>query len=98
MSGWGCFPLACRHGHVCIGRVVVLLVILRMFSSCLELVCGVIVTFCLDCVLAFIVSGMIKLLSSLPSLTTHVFQQRTNTFNNHSHNQIKYQHTDVFMW
>jgi hypothetical protein len=30
--------------------------------------------------------------------TTQVFQQRTNTFSNHSHNQIKYQHTDVFTW
>jgi hypothetical protein len=30
--------------------------------------------------------------------TTHVFQQRTNTFSNHSHNQIKDQHTDVFTW
>jgi hypothetical protein len=67
MSGWGCCPLACRHGHVCVGRVVVLLVILCMFSSCLEPVCGVIVTCCLDCVLAFVVSGVIKLLSSSPS-------------------------------
>jgi hypothetical protein len=31
-------------------------------------------------------------------LTTQVFQQRTNTFSNHSHNQIKDQHTDVFTW
>jgi hypothetical protein len=30
--------------------------------------------------------------------TTQVFQQRTNTFSNHSHNQIKDQHTDVFTW
>jgi hypothetical protein len=30
--------------------------------------------------------------------TTRVFQQRTNTFSNHSHNWIKDQHTDVFMW
>jgi Ca2+-binding EF-hand superfamily protein len=31
-------------------------------------------------------------------LTTPIFQQRMNTFSNHSHNQIKYQHTNVFMW
>jgi hypothetical protein len=30
--------------------------------------------------------------------TTQVFQQRKNTFSNHSHNQIKDQHTDVFTW
>jgi hypothetical protein len=30
--------------------------------------------------------------------TTQVFQQRTNAFSNHSHNQIKDQHTDVFTW
>ena len=30
--------------------------------------------------------------------TTQVFQQRTNTFSNHSQNQIKDQHTDVFTW
>jgi hypothetical protein len=30
--------------------------------------------------------------------TTQVFQQRTNTFSNHSHNQIKDQHTDVLTW
>jgi hypothetical protein len=30
--------------------------------------------------------------------TTQVFQQRMNTFSNHSHNQIKDQHTDVFTW
>jgi hypothetical protein len=67
MSGWGCFPLACSRGCVSVGRVVVLLVILSMLSSCLETVCGVIVTCCQDCVLAFIVSGLIKLFSSLPS-------------------------------
>jgi hypothetical protein len=66
MSGWGCCPLACRHGRVCVGRVVVLLVILRMFHQFLELVCGVIVTCCLECMLAFIVSGVIKLLLSSP--------------------------------
>jgi hypothetical protein len=35
---------------------------------------------------------------SLDCSTTQVFQQRTNTFSNHSHNQIKDQHTDVFTW
>jgi hypothetical protein len=30
--------------------------------------------------------------------TTHIIQQRTNTFSNHSHNQIKDQHTNVFTW
>jgi hypothetical protein len=30
-------------------------------------VCGVIVTCCLDCVLVFIISGVVKLLSSSPS-------------------------------
>jgi hypothetical protein len=30
--------------------------------------------------------------------TTQVFQKRTNTFSNHSHNQIKDQHTNVFTW
>jgi hypothetical protein len=30
--------------------------------------------------------------------TTQVFQKRMNTFSNHSHNQIKDQHTDVFTW
>jgi hypothetical protein len=29
---------------------------------------------------------------------TQVFQQRMNTFSNHSHNQIKDQHTDVLTW
>jgi hypothetical protein len=67
MSGWGCCPLACRGGHACVRRVVVLLVILRMFVSCLELVCGVIVTCCLDCVLALVISGVINLLLSLHS-------------------------------
>jgi hypothetical protein len=67
MSGWGFCPLACRRGRVCVGRLVVFLVILCMFSSCLESVCGVIVTSFLDYVLAFIVSVLIKLLSSLPS-------------------------------
>jgi hypothetical protein len=67
MSGWGCCPLACRRGRVSVGRVVVLLVILCMFSSCLEPVCGVIVTCFLDCVLVFIISGLIKLFSSSPS-------------------------------
>jgi small neutral amino acid transporter SnatA (MarC family) len=67
MSGWGCFPLACRRGRVSIRRVVVLLVILCMFVSFLETVCGVIVTCFLDCMLAFIVSGLIKLFSSSPS-------------------------------
>jgi hypothetical protein len=67
MSGWGCYPLSCRRGHVCVGRVVILLVILPMFASCIEPVCGVIVTCCLDCVLAFVVSDLIKLLSSSPS-------------------------------
>jgi hypothetical protein len=23
VSGWGCCPLACRHGHVCVGWVVI---------------------------------------------------------------------------
>jgi hypothetical protein len=23
VSGWGCFPLACRCGHVCVKRVVI---------------------------------------------------------------------------
>ena len=30
--------------------------------------------------------------------TTQVFQLRMNTFSNYSHDQIKYQHTDVFTW
>ena len=34
----------------------------------------------------------------IPCSTTQVFQQRMNTFSNHSHNQIKDQHTDVFTW
>ena len=34
----------------------------------------------------------------IPCSTTQVFQQRMNTFSNHSHNQIKDQHTNVFMW
>jgi hypothetical protein len=67
MLGWGCYPLVCRCGRVCVGRVVILLVILCMFASCIELVCGVIVTCCLDCVLAFVVSYLIKLLSLSPS-------------------------------
>jgi hypothetical protein len=67
MSGWRCFPLTCRRGRVSIRRVVVLLVILFMFVSFLETVCGVIVTYCLDCVLAFIVSCLITFFSSSPS-------------------------------
>jgi hypothetical protein len=34
----------------------------------------------------------------IPCSTTQVFQKRNNTFSNHSHNQIKYQHNDVLMW
>jgi hypothetical protein len=34
----------------------------------------------------------------IPCSTTQLFQQRANTFSNHSHNQIKDQHTDVFRW
>jgi hypothetical protein len=34
----------------------------------------------------------------IPCSTTQVFQQRMNTFSNHSHNQIKDQHTDVLTW
>jgi hypothetical protein len=41
-------------------------------------------------------SGM--LLRNNTCSTTQVFQQRTNTFSNHSHKQIKDQHTDVFTW
>jgi hypothetical protein len=40
----------------------------------------------------------IKEIAHLKCSTTQVFQQRTNTFSNHSHNQIKDQHTDVFTW
>jgi hypothetical protein len=34
----------------------------------------------------------------IPCSTTQVFQQRMNTFSNHSLNQIKDQHTDVLTW
>jgi hypothetical protein len=34
----------------------------------------------------------------IPCSTTQVFQHRMNTFSNHSHNQIKDQQIDVFMW
>jgi hypothetical protein len=67
MSGCGCCPLACRRGPICVERVVILLVILHMFASCLEPVCAVIVTCCLDYVLAFFVSCLIKMLSLSPS-------------------------------
>jgi hypothetical protein len=66
MLGWGCCPLACRHGHVCVRRVVICLVILCMFMCCLEPMGGVIVTCCMDCMLAFIVNAVIKLLLSSP--------------------------------
>jgi hypothetical protein len=80
MLGWGCCPLACRCGRVCVGRVVILLVILCMFASCLEPVCGVIVTCCLDCVLAFVVSGLIKLLSSSPSCLLTPVEKKMKTY------------------
>jgi hypothetical protein len=45
VSGGEYCPLACRHGHVYVGRVVILLVIPRSFASGLVPMCGVIVTY-----------------------------------------------------
>jgi hypothetical protein len=68
VSGGGCCPLACRHGLVCVGWVVVSPCCSTHVSPSCSCASAWSHSFCcLDCVLAFVVSGVVKLLSSSPS-------------------------------
>jgi hypothetical protein len=67
VSGGGCFPLACRRVLLSSGRWLFLLVVLRMFHLvALVPVHSVIVSSCLECILAFIISGLVKFFLSSP--------------------------------
>jgi hypothetical protein len=48
VSGWGCCPLACRHGNICVGQAVISLCsFMHVFPIALMLVRGFIVICCM---------------------------------------------------